>query len=69
MNSSNTNARIAALRRYLSLLQEEEKRLKWMLASTTASHPQRADADRDVSAITGKLRKAEKELSDLELKS
>lgn len=68
MTKPDSVARITTLRRYISLLTLEEKRLNWILASTTAAHPQRADAERDVSAISEKLRKAVRELSDLELK-
>ena len=68
MTKPDSAARITVLRRYISLLNLEEKRLNWILASTTAVHPQRADAERDVSAISEKLRKAVRELSDLELK-
>ena len=65
---SNTAARIVSLRRYISLLQQEEKRLKWILASTVAPNPERTDAETDVRVISGKLINAEKELADLELK-
>lgn len=68
MNPSNTNARIAALRRYISMLHLEEKRLRWLLASTSTPGSARVDDERDVRSISEKLRKAEKELSDLELK-
>ena len=68
MDLSKTNARITALRRYISLLEESAKRLTWILASTTASQPERADAERDVSAIAAKIKKAERELSNLEHK-
>lgn len=68
MTKPDSSARITVLRRYISLLTLEEKRLNWILASTTAARLQRADAERDVSAISEKLRKAASELSDLELK-
>lgn len=70
MNPSNTNARIAALRRYILMLNQEEKRLRWLLASTSTQlgYSERVDVERDVRTISEKLRKAEKELSDLELK-
>lgn len=68
MTKPDSSARITVLRRYISLLTLEEKRLNWILASTTAAYLQRADAERDVSAISEKLRKAARELSDLELK-
>lgn len=60
-----TSARIVSLRRYISLLSLEEKRLSWIVGTTTAPNPQHADAERDVKVISEKLRKAEKELSDL----
>jgi hypothetical protein len=65
---SNTAARIVSLRRYISLLQQEEKRLKWILASTVAPNPERANAETDVRVISGKLINAEQELAELELK-
>ena len=65
---SNTAARIVSLRRYISLLQQEEKRLKWILASTVAPNAERTDAETNVRVISGKLINAEKELADLELK-
>ena len=60
-----TSARITSLRRYISLLNLQEKRLRWILGTTNASNQDHADAEREVSAISEKLRKAEKELSDL----
>lgn len=62
-----TSARITSLRRYIGLLHLVEKRLKWVLGNTAAHNPEHADAQRDVKVISDKLRKAERELSDLEL--
>ena len=66
MNRPDTSARIISLRRYVDLLNLEEKRLKWIIGSTTAPNPERADAQANVKVILEKLRMAEKELSDLE---
>jgi len=63
---SNTAARIVSLRRYISLLQQEEKRLKWILASTVAPNAEHTNAEISVKTVVEKLRNAEKELGKLE---
>jgi hypothetical protein len=62
---ADTGARIISLRRYISLLHQEEKRLNWLISSTVASTAARADAESNVRAIIEKLYKAEKELRQL----
>jgi hypothetical protein len=63
---SNTSARIVSLRRYISLLQQEEKRLKWILASTVVTNAERMEAEISAKTVVEKLRNAEKELGKLE---
>jgi hypothetical protein len=58
-------ARIIALRRYISLLQQEEKRLKWVHNSAQATLQQQAEADRSLRIVTEKLHNAERELGSL----
>lgn len=67
MKKPDTSARIISLRRYIGLLDLEEKRLKWVLGNTTAPNPEHADAEANVKVISEKLRKAETELIDIEL--
>jgi hypothetical protein len=62
----NPKDRIVVLKRYIALLQLEEKRLKWVSASASSPSGNRADAERDLSALAEKLRKAEQELGRLE---
>jgi hypothetical protein len=62
---ANTGARIISLKRYISLLHQEEKRLNWLISSTVASTAARADAEINVRTVIEKLRKAEKELLKL----
>jgi hypothetical protein len=61
----NTGARIVALKRYVSLLHQEEKRLNWLISSTVAS-AERTDAEVNARTVTDKLRNAEKELRRLQ---
>jgi len=65
---SNKSARIASLGRYISLLQLEEKRLKWIISSTSAANAENIKATADLRVISEKLTSAERELSDLELR-
>jgi hypothetical protein len=62
---ANTGVRIISLRRYISLLHQEEKRLNWLISSTVVSTAARADAEVNAKAVIEKLRKAEKELREL----
>ena len=62
----NTGARIVALKRYISLLLQEEKRLNWLISSTVASAAERTDAEINARTVIEKLRNAEKELGKLE---
>ena len=67
MKTPDTSGRITSLRRYISLLIDEEKRLNWVVGTTTAPNPEHANAEANVKVISEKLRKAEKELFGLEL--
>ena len=62
---TNKGARILSLKRYISLLHQEEKRLNWLISSTVVSTAARADAEVNAKAVIEKLRKAEKELREL----
>jgi len=64
---SDKSARVASLRRYVSLLHQEEKRLKWITTSTSATNVENIDAAANLRVISEKLINAERELSDLEL--
>jgi hypothetical protein len=59
-------SRITTLHRYISLLQTEEKRLKWITTSTSSTT---VDDVAKLKVISEKLASAERELSDLELGS
>jgi hypothetical protein len=61
------SARIASLVRYISLLRQEEKRLKWITTSTSPTAVENIDAAANLRVISGKLINAERELSNLEL--
>ena len=61
-------ARIARLKHYISLLEREQKRLKWLNSSTVASKAERAEAQTKIGAIAERLRSAELELINAELK-
>ena len=63
---SDKSARIDSLSRYITLLRHEEKRLKWITASTSATNPENIEAAANLSVISEKLINAERELSDLE---
>jgi hypothetical protein len=60
----NNGARILSLKRYISLLQQEEKRLNWLISSTLAA--ERTGAENSARAVTEKLHNAESELRELE---
>ena len=63
----NRSARIAALKRYISLLQQEEKRMTWVVAhSSLAREVNRRDAESNLRLTTEKITKAEAELKTLE---
>jgi hypothetical protein len=60
-------ARITTLRRYVSLLRLEEKRLKWITTSTSVTNVENIEAAADLRVISEKLISAERELINLEL--
>jgi hypothetical protein len=64
----NRNARIGALKRYIALLEQEEKRLNWLKSSQSASEQERIDADSSLRLTTEKITKAEMELKTLEVR-
>jgi hypothetical protein len=57
--------RIASLKRYISLLREEEKRLNWLISSTVSLTAGRTDAEINARAVMEKLRNAEMQLGKL----
>jgi len=59
--------RITFLRRHISLLLQEEKRLRWITTSTNATNVENIKAAANLSIISEKLIRAEIELLDLEL--
>ena len=58
----NRRARIAALKRYISLLQQVEKRMTWVAHSSE----NRRDVESNLRLTTEKITKAEAELKNLE---
>jgi hypothetical protein len=64
---SGKSAHITSLRRYISLLNQEEKRLKWITTSTSAKSVENIEAVADLEVNSEKLISAERELFDLEL--
>ena len=61
---TNKGARIQSLKRYISLLYQEEKRLNWLISSTFAA--ERTGAEINARTVIEKLRNAESELRELE---
>ena len=62
----NKGDRIVSLKRYISLLHQEEKRLNWLISSTVASGAEHTDAEINARTVIEKLRNAEKELGKLQ---
>jgi hypothetical protein len=60
-------ARIVALKRYISLLRLEEKRLKWLDSSPVSAVADRVQAAVSVAQTTAKLHGAERELATLQI--
>ena len=60
--------RIAALKRYISLLELEEKRLNWLRFSQSSSERERTDAGSNWRLNTEKITRAEMELKTLEVR-
>ena len=63
---ANKGDRIVSLKRYISLLHQEEKRLNWLILSTVSSKAERTDAEINARTVIEKLRNAETELRKLE---
>jgi len=63
---ANKGDRIVSLKRYISLLHQEEKRLNWLILSTVSSKTERTDAEINARTVIEKLRNAETELRKLE---
>ena len=63
---ANKADRIVSLKRYISLLHQEEKRLNWLILSTVSSKTERTDAEINARTVIEKLRNAETELRKLE---
>lgn len=61
-------ARIGALKRYISLLEQEEKRLNWLQSSLTANEQERTNAESKLRLTTEKITNAEMELKTLEVR-
>jgi hypothetical protein len=61
------SSRIAELKRQISLLKKDELRLHWIVRSQFISEELRAMAHRDCYSVLDNLRKAEIELSRLEI--
>jgi hypothetical protein len=61
----NRVALIDSLKRYISLLEKEEKRLTWVV-SNAATQPVRVKANDDLVRILEKITKARSELGSLE---
>jgi hypothetical protein len=59
-------SRIVTLKRYISLLKQEEKRLLWVISASTSTGQQPASANANLKELDQKLTKAEDELRDFE---
>ena len=59
-------SRIVTLKRYISLLKQEEKRLLWVISASASTVQQHASADASLKELDLKLTKAEDELRDFE---
>ena len=64
----NRSGQIAALRRYISLLELEDKRLSWLKSSQSVSERDRTDANSNWRLNTEKITRAEMELKTLEVR-
>ena len=64
----NSAARIVALKRYISLLYQEENRLNWVKGSPHANEQNRVDTDASLLANAVKRDNAENELRGLEVR-
>jgi hypothetical protein len=64
--SDNRVARIDSLNRYISLLEKEEKRLRWVVSSNAVIQSDRVQANDDLVRILEKMTKARAELGGLD---
>lgn len=64
---ADTAARVISLRRYVSLLRQEESRLKGLTTFQPGTASQRPETVPGLDVILAKLHNAEKELTKLEL--
>ena len=64
--SDNRLARIDSLKRYISLLETQEKRLRWVVSSNAETQMIRVQANDDLVRILEKITKARSELGGLE---
>jgi hypothetical protein len=62
----NRASRIDSLKRYISLLETQEKRLRWVVSSNAETQPARVQANDDLVRILEKITKARTELGGLE---
>ena len=62
------NARIDALKRYIFLLEREEKRLTWLKSSQSVTEQERMGVESNLRLNTDKITKAETELKTLEVR-
>jgi hypothetical protein len=62
----NRVARIDSLKRYISLLEKEEKRLRWVVSSSAAAQPVRVQANDELVRVLDKIANAQTELGGLE---
>jgi hypothetical protein len=65
----NRAERNVTLSRYISLLEMEEKRLKWITTSTSATNTENIEAAAKLKVITEKLAGAERELANFKSQS
>lgn len=63
---NNRISRIVTLRRYISLLRQEEQRLRGVVVSDLSTQQKRLEAETERRQVAEKLARAEQELSGLE---
>ena len=60
---SDMSARITTLKRYISLLRQEERRLKWITTSTSVTNVENIEAAANLKVISEKLIRARENYS------